>query len=159
MVLDINSPKMQQAQVNSDVFILFVQVLENLYTELSDSLEVLHAKPTINEKLAMRKLKEGTEQLNNFVKRQINPNIKNDYYNNSNMITGMFRLMLSKCGYDNDLLFYEFYKILEHYPTKNIYLSQNSVDRLINFEHLNDEDKKRIDDKINLLFRNHFIKS
>ena len=134
MTLDINSPKMQQAQVNSDVFILFVQVLENLYTELSDSLEVLHAKPTINEKLA-------------------------DYYNNSNMITGMFRLMLSKCGYDNDLLFYEFYKILEHYPTKNIYLSQNSVDRLINFEHLNDEDKKRIDDKINLLFRNHFIKS
>ena len=81
------------------------------------------------------------------------------YFNNAQMVCGMIKLMLSKCGYDNDLMFYKLYKIIEKFPTINNHLKQSADDRNFDFIHLNDDDKKRIDDDINLMFRNNFIKS
>jgi hypothetical protein len=159
MEINEDNPKIQKAQVLSDVTLMMVQVLDNMFNDTEEALEDCNFYYKQEEKRAINTIKHGLKLYCGIVKRNINKEHLYDYFNNAQMVCGMIKLMLSKCGYDNDLMFYKLYKIIEKFPTINSHLKQSADDRNFDFIHLNADDKKRIDDDINLMFRNHFIKS
>lgn len=159
MEINENNPNIQKAQVLSDVTLMMVQVLDNMFNDTEEALKDCNFYYKQEEKRAINTIKHGLKLYCSIVKRNINKENLYDYFNNAQMVCGMIKLMLSKCGYDNDLMFYKLYKIIEKFPTINSHLKQSADDRNFDFIHLNADDKKRIDDDINLMFRNHFIKS